>query len=533
MSVRPYALLAFSFDPQRALLKVKQELDSLQDTFLTASSAPLARWTVSLDWIESNFEKYRADIRIFHFAGHAGHSRLQTNFKGRVRYTFADGLARNIGLFGKGLKLVFLNGCSTKDQVDFFLNNGVPAVIATSKPVSDFYACNFARLFYEKFTGGSTLEEAFAAAKNSFDGTHGNFCDRVKRTICKTFLNEEYRSNYEPDDDDESLDIYELYSKGPNLIRNERFADWFPPLPEQETVNRTEDPYKVNGGKHESGYLLCNRDTQKKIFYKILLEKINGRLPAPQFFFTFDTDPNCPQLLPERFKVYALRELFKTGASSLDPDKSTNLFHDLPLPVPELFEEEGAFSDLYKTGLSQIYYEKYGGTAPGDNSLALLQQLNTPLLVVQHRIDYSQWRGTENQSKLETLLRFYLGPYAADLQVQLSERLVVLFQLTLQKSDPYLQDPQNGLFYQLKKDFANTHLLTKLPPINYDNLKSWERDFLEVADNTFLNTDYILTATDPATGLPDPEPREELPFKSTIKRMKDEIMRFNREYHAG
>ncbi|MFN8302377.1 MAG: CHAT domain-containing protein [Saprospiraceae bacterium] len=530
MSARPYALLAFSFDPQHALAEVKQELGLVQDMFVTNGSVPLARWQVSQDWIEKSFEEYRQDIRVFHFAGHAGPNKLQTNFRSkRARYTFVDGLARNMGLFGKGLKLVFLNGCSTKDQVDCFLNNGIPAVIATRKPVADNYACNFARIFYEKFTGGNTLEEAFESAKNSFDSRYGNFCDRLKKKICSTFLHEAVRSNYVNDDDDESLEIYELHTRGDCCdIRQEKFADWFSSSKSGETEQQKTDHDKVDGGKHESGYLLCNRGAQVSSFHKVLEAKIKGDLPEPQFFFVFDTDPNCPQLLPERFKTYALRQLFEQERSVLDPDKSTNHFHDLPLPEPHLFESSGPYSDLYKTELSQIYYDKYKGSPPMNNELARIQEWNSPLLVVQHRLKYGDWRGADNMDKLEALLRFYIGEYAPVLQRELSKRLVILFQTTLQQNDPLWYNAPNGIFHRLKIDYPPIHLLTRLTGISFDDLQDWERDFLKVPTNDFLDTDFILSCTNPETG--QNEVCFDRPYKTIIDKLKSEIRRFNKQH---
>ena len=532
MTGRPFALLAFSYDPQHALPEVVEELKTINDAFVTGNSSPLQYWSVSQKQIEKTFQTYRDDIRIFHFAGHAGAARLQTNFLGKPRYTFAEGLAGNVGLFGKGLKLVFLNGCSTKDQVDFFLRNGVPAVIATRKPLSDFYACDFARLFYESFTGNSTLEEAFEAAKNSFDGAHGNFCDRLKKKVCTTFLAEPFRGANLDLDEDESPEVYDLYPQGAHPVRHEKFSDWFPPLPLEEKVGQTNDPSKLLAGKRSSGYLVCNRSPQKTAFHQALLEKINGQQPAPRFFFIFDTKPNCPQLLSERFKRYALRELYKSRQSPLDPDKSANPFQELSLPDPMLFEPagpDGAFTDLFKIGLSQIYYDKYGGTPPADNCLALLPRLQVPLLVVQHRIPYSQWRSPENQPKLEALLRFYLGPYAADLQNQLTERLVVLFQMSLFKREPFLQDAQTGLFARLQKDFRQVELLTNLPAINGDDVQAWERDFLGVPNN-FIKIRKFFTIIDEVTGQLEAEPRDELPFQDIIEKLQDQITLFNKKF---
>ena len=75
-----------------------------------------------------------------------------------------------------GLKLVFLNGCSTRPQVKRLLDAGVPAVIATARPIDDAVATEFAVAFYQalttgysgenrKITGGCSLATAFAQAE--------------------------------------------------------------------------------------------------------------------------------------------------------------------------------------------------------------------------------------------------------------------------------------------------------------------------------------------------------------------------------
>jgi hypothetical protein len=105
---------------------------------------------------------YREDLVLFHYAGHASGTHLQ----------FTDGLANTAGLAGffkdyKKLKLVFLNGCSTQDQVLGFLEGGVDAVIATSVPVNDRRATDFAIQFYHALNVGDSLEVAYNHAVQS------------------------------------------------------------------------------------------------------------------------------------------------------------------------------------------------------------------------------------------------------------------------------------------------------------------------------------------------------------------------------
>ncbi len=70
------------------------------------------------------------EIEIVHYAGHAGSSSL------RLTDTDAEAAALAEKLRSQGtVKLVFLNGCATRGQVEFFHAAGVPFVFATSRPV--------------------------------------------------------------------------------------------------------------------------------------------------------------------------------------------------------------------------------------------------------------------------------------------------------------------------------------------------------------------------------------------------------------
>ena len=60
----------------------------------------------------------------------------------------AKGIAELLGE-EKELKLVVLNGCSTKKQVQQLLQHGIKAIIATSVPVKDQMALDFANQFYQ------------------------------------------------------------------------------------------------------------------------------------------------------------------------------------------------------------------------------------------------------------------------------------------------------------------------------------------------------------------------------------------------
>jgi hypothetical protein len=137
----------------------------------------------SLERIYSVFLKHRDRVALFHFGGHADGDRLLLQSAFEPRPAYADGLATLLGQ-QRGLKLVFLNGCSTRPQVKRLLDAGVPAVIATARPIDDRVATEFAVAFYQalttgysgenrKITAGCSLARAFAQAEGLIKAVRG------------------------------------------------------------------------------------------------------------------------------------------------------------------------------------------------------------------------------------------------------------------------------------------------------------------------------------------------------------------------
>lgn len=112
-------------------------------------------------------------IVVFHYAGHAdSYSLLLQEAKGKDVLVNADGLAAFFAQ-QEGLRLVFLNGCSTEAQVAELHAAGVPAVIAATEDVLDDWAEQFAVRFYKGLVGGATVVTAFAAARAEIEARYG------------------------------------------------------------------------------------------------------------------------------------------------------------------------------------------------------------------------------------------------------------------------------------------------------------------------------------------------------------------------
>lgn len=119
----------------------------------------------TIEYLFQTFTRYTNEIQIFHYGGHAGGTALQFEKNdGSSEFANAGGLSELLGQ-QKELKLVFLNGCATKNQVESLLKCGVKAVIATSVPINDTMAVEFAEQFYQSLANQSTIGQSFATAR--------------------------------------------------------------------------------------------------------------------------------------------------------------------------------------------------------------------------------------------------------------------------------------------------------------------------------------------------------------------------------
>ena len=134
----PDAHLSLLKEESRLVFRALQELDRKEYLKIHREESAQAKD------IFDGFTRYKDRVAIFHYGGHANGTHLQLE-KGKGD---ARGLATLMGE-QSNLKLVFLNGCSSKGQVKALFEAGVKAVIATSVPIQDRNAVRVAEQFYQ------------------------------------------------------------------------------------------------------------------------------------------------------------------------------------------------------------------------------------------------------------------------------------------------------------------------------------------------------------------------------------------------
>jgi len=160
MALTPVIFLSFANDKDDYLNSLQKEEDNIYRALQQAHDSGYIeiynRGRATIDDIFAQFTRYRDRVVIFHYGGHASGSSLRLE----DHDANSSGLAQLLGQ-QQNLKLVFLNGCSTQNQVQSLLEKGVKAVIATSVPIEDTKAVEFATQFYHSLANKATIGKAF------------------------------------------------------------------------------------------------------------------------------------------------------------------------------------------------------------------------------------------------------------------------------------------------------------------------------------------------------------------------------------
>lgn len=160
----PTLLLTFANSDTHKLLTLTQEYDgvnqALRERFAKGDFVVVSESFTTPEKIIDLIRSHERSIALFSYSGHAGRDRL----------LLEDGEGHGRGVASllsrcPNLKLVILNGCSTAGQVKLLKEKGVPVVIATSAPVDDYTATQFAISFFKELAQRrKSIREAFERA---------------------------------------------------------------------------------------------------------------------------------------------------------------------------------------------------------------------------------------------------------------------------------------------------------------------------------------------------------------------------------
>lgn len=163
----PVIFLAFANDRDAHLPLLEAERKAIKEQLIPLANEQYFQLfdeaTTSREDLINYLSEFNDRVAVFHYAGHAESDKIILS-DGAAH---AGGVARALSLQDR-LKLVFLNGCSTYEQVKELLEVGVDAVIATNVDIGDQSAKEFAEVFYKGLATQHNIEEAFRLASASY-----------------------------------------------------------------------------------------------------------------------------------------------------------------------------------------------------------------------------------------------------------------------------------------------------------------------------------------------------------------------------
>lgn len=472
-------LLTYSFDSSDILHKVPNELIDLKNLCKNTPCFVEIEERVSQQSLEKRFQLLKDNVLIFHFAGHAKGSFLQMNLENTEDMTYIDMfyfteiIAKNC----KGLKLVFLNGCSSHTQAQYLLDNGIPAVISTTLPLNDAFAYQFARAFYERFFNrdmGYTLQEAFGQTLASFNADTRRRLISEDRQLNTSLLYPEivYRGLDVHLEDD--LPIYSLQGREEALA--ERFVDWHDQEEPEKLLIELDSTVDPPLYLHPESYLLCNREEEEEGFIGHLELKMKASA-EPSFIFLTSNNQHCPYDLVKRFEKFTLRR----------DDNLHFLISKLRFPDPAIFDLP-ADPNKPMQRLKEYYDELSKGFA-ADGNKSKERFAKDQFVVAVHLLPSRPWK-----DGISALFDYYLGAFSRDLQNNLCERLIVICLLEYDGKDAEKKDvaeKYKQMFGDLKRKHPNRVLFfDELTIIQNYHLENWHFDvFDEMLDGELYSID--------------------------------------------
>lgn len=415
------------------------------------------------DIIEFFSKSSDSTYEVFHYAGHAIDQALQFNdgtslmerMKVNMTYLVDVGGLAKIVRAAHPIQLAFLNGCSTKTQVEAFKAAGVPAVIYTNQPLNDELGKTFAKVFYFAFfEGKKSLKAAFDMAIGAIEVVKNNLGDQWLDPEIKAYMNRGIKGL----DALPSQALYELDTSAE--FQQMTWEDWPKPVQfSQNPVPKIEIP--------ETVIHRCDRTDEMDEYHEFLEQLATKELSGPVFFFIHEKSQACPQSLVKRFELYGVGELCER-AEKIDQNqfvwKMLNLPRKKELRQPgkcksRMYEiyDDTLFKCRFDEVRADFFFEPNGH---GDKVFVIHHDLTTYEL--------------EAADDLKPLMEFYLGEFSRKVQEELKANLAIVFSYLYFSEQPEFM----SLFESLSTDAkyqGRVKNLTSMKPVSLRHVGAWRQ----------------------------------------------------------
>jgi hypothetical protein len=473
VSLKPVILLAFSNDPTKpgrdigaSMWKESSELSNLMEKELEVRKLMAAQ----LGELEEVFLIYKDRLRIFHFAGHGNATHLET--EGGA--THIEGFAEFVGL-QKGVKLVFLNACSTEAQVRYFHQSNIPCVLATTQEIGTDYAQQFARLFYQSLVSGSSLRTSFEEARS-----------RMKNRPLP--LNAPaLRRSFDLGEGGEAGDGFPfvLHTDPSQLaIEQESLQDWIvPEEKEAPSPQAVVPPAPVSGTK---AHLLIDRTVHNKDFEFSVKQSLDSPDRKPQVVVLHGPPDELPDHLADRFYEHSVMNVLRSRNEPLSPGKHHRYLVDFPGRSD--FESKMSGRALYQ--LKENF--KQAGLFQVESGLEIAREIGNyrRLVLIQHNLYAEEWHESVPEFLAKYLDDFWNVPL-----LNRTLHLVLILNLTYHVDQSFWtrrkqKRTEEKIDQALQELIASrTHGLhmERLGPVTQKDLLDWQRKHLKSAPSLVKN----------------------------------------------
>lgn len=158
MDNRPVILLAYANSPDARLEYLATEIEEIQKQLGKRDNQlkifPV--YTATIPKLRQALAEVKDKTVAFMYSGHAGELQIETAGDALS----AIGLANELSQC-PNLKLVLINGCSSRGHIPHLIDRQIPLVIATEAPINDKAATIFSSTFWKEISEDNTVANAF------------------------------------------------------------------------------------------------------------------------------------------------------------------------------------------------------------------------------------------------------------------------------------------------------------------------------------------------------------------------------------
>lgn len=158
MDRKPVIVLAYANNPDARLEYLATEIEEIQKHLGKRDDKLkiLPIYTATIPKLRQALSEVKDNTVAFMYSGHAGELQIETAGDALS----AIGLANELSQC-PNLRLVLINGCSSRGHIPLLIDKQIPLVIATEAPINDKAATIFSSTFWKEISEDNTVANAF------------------------------------------------------------------------------------------------------------------------------------------------------------------------------------------------------------------------------------------------------------------------------------------------------------------------------------------------------------------------------------